>query len=224
MHPAHSIPEAARYLGLPAATLYAWTLGRDYPTADGKRRSAPVIRPADLEHRFLCSLNLVEAHVLSSIRRRHGVTLAVVRRAVEFLRNHFGTPRPLAESRFETDEIDLFVEELGRLVNVSSSGQMAMRDVLALHLRRIERDPRGVPIRLYPFTRSTPDGERDGPVVIDPAVAFGRPVVRRLGVPTAVIAERYKAGEPISALTEDYGARSDEIEEAIRSELELRAA
>jgi uncharacterized protein (DUF433 family) len=39
-----------------------------------------------------------------------------------------------------------------------------------------------------------------------------------------VIAERYKAGESIDALADDYGRSRLEIEEAIRCELEVQAA
>ena len=48
--------------------------------------------------------------------------------------------------------------------------------------------------------------------------------MRRIGVPTAAIAERYKAGDTIEELARDFGAKSNEIEEAIRCELELRTA
>ena len=65
---------------------------------------------------------------------------------------------------------------------------------------------------------------RIGGIVIDPAVASGRPVVRRIGVPTTEIAERHTAGEAVEQLARDYSAAVDEIEKAIRCELELRAA
>ncbi len=45
-----------------------------------------------------------------------------------------------------------------------------------------------------------------------------------MGIPTAIIAERYKAGEAIGALADDYGRPTLEIEEAIRCELYTRAA
>ena len=61
-------------------------------------------------------------------------------------------------------------------------------------------------------------------MVIDPHVSFGRPVITGTGILTAVIAERYKAGEAIAELAEDYGRESLEIEEAIRCELTSRAA
>jgi uncharacterized protein (DUF433 family) len=222
--PAYQIQEAARYLRLPPATLRAWMLGRDYPVREGKRRFEPVIAIADRKHGYLSFTNLVEAHVLSAIRRRHRIPLTKVRNAVKFLRRHFGTQRPLADQQFVTDGIDLFVDRLDMLITASGHGQLAIREVLQLHLKRIERDPRGIPIRLYPFTHAELDSTPSGPVVIDPAMSFGRPIIRRLGVPTAMIAERYKAGEGIDQLVSDYDADRNEIEEAIRCELEVRAA
>jgi uncharacterized protein (DUF433 family) len=55
-------------------------------------------------------------------------------------------------------------------------------------------------------------------------VSFGRPVLAGTGIPTAVIAERYKAGESMDDLADDYGRRRLEIEEAIRCELSVEAA
>ena len=46
----------------------------------------------------------------------------------------------------------------------------------------------------------------------------------RSGIPTAIIAERYKAGESIDDLARDYDRERDEIPEAIRCELHLAAA
>ena len=61
-------------------------------------------------------------------------------------------------------------------------------------------------------------------VVIDPHISYGRPVLVGTGIPTAVVAERYKAGESIDELAEDYSRSRKEIEEAIRCELWLDAA
>jgi uncharacterized protein (DUF433 family) len=41
-------------------------------------------------------------------------------------------------------------------------------------------------------------------------VAFGRPIVRRMGVSTAAIADRIDAGETVSALAEDYDLSREE--------------
>ena len=54
--------------------------------------------------------------------------------------------------------------------------------------------------------------------MIDPRVQFGRPCLRGTGIPTSVIAERYKAGDAISALAKDYDRTPEEIEDALRYE------
>ena len=89
-------------------------------------------------------------------------------------------------------------------------------------LKRIERDQHGIPIKLYPFTRSSID-HAPALVVIDPALSAGRPVITGTGLATEVIAERYKAGESVSDLAKDYERKEEEIEEAIRCELRLAA-
>ena len=84
-------------------------------------------------------------------------------------------------------------------------------------------DPQGLAIRLYPFTRKRhPDEPKL--VVIDPYVSFGRPTLTGSGIATAVIAPRYKAGESVDELADDYGRERLEIEEAIRCELHTEAA
>jgi uncharacterized protein (DUF433 family) len=168
-------------------------------------------------------MNLVEAHVLAAIRRDFNVPLWKVRQALDYLGRHIPSRYPLADERFETNGVDLFVRQAGRLVAVCDSGQLAMREMLERYLKRIERDRHGVPIRLYPFT-TRPDRGAPRPVVIDPRVSFGRPILRGTGISTAIIAERYKAGESMTDLAKDYGRPRTDIEEAIRCELEVEAA
>jgi uncharacterized protein (DUF433 family) len=180
---------------------------------------------------MLSFVNLVELHVLDSIRRQHQVELQSVRKAVSFLKREFKAVHPLADVQMDTNGKDLFVKELGRLVNVSREGQLAMKDVLEQFLQRIDRDPRGLAIRLFPFTRSARvRGESpflsDAPriVSIEPTVAFGRPVIAGSRIPTVEIAERFKAGDSFELLAREYGRPIAEIEEAIRCELAFDAA
>jgi uncharacterized protein (DUF433 family) len=81
----------------------------------------------------------------------------------------------------------------------------------------------GVAARLYPFTRKE---ARDEPraVVIDPRAGFGRPVLVGTGIPTAIVAERFKAGDQPDELAKDYRRDPSEILEAIRCELPSEAA
>jgi len=220
---AYAVVEACHYLLIPRATLRAWVAGRTYPTKAGQQFFRPVIRVPKKRPTMLSFVNLVEAHVLDAIRREHRIPLDRVRAAIDYLRNEFGSDHPLADHRLETDGLDLFVQKYGQLINISRAGQTAMRQLLEAYLRRIDRDAFGAAIRLYPFTRK---GEGDQPrlIVIDPLVSFGRPVLAGSGVPTSIIAERYKAGDSIEELASDYNREPLDIEEAIRCELQLEAA
>jgi uncharacterized protein (DUF433 family) len=219
--PAYNLAEAAYYLGIPVATLRSWVLGRDYEVANGTRRFAPIIEITDRKQKRLSFINLVEAHVLTALRREHAIRLPQVRKAITYLRQRLSSPHPLADQQFVTDGLDLFVEKYGQLINITRDGQLAMRNVLQSFLKRVKRDAKGAPVKLYLFVR----GAVDEPfaVVVDPAVSFGRPVLEGTGIPTEILAQRYKAGDSLDTLADDYGRPKEEIEEAIRYEL-LKAA
>jgi uncharacterized protein (DUF433 family) len=220
--PTYTISEASHYLLIPLATLRSWTVGRFYPVQEGRRHFSPVISVGQTSPVLLSFENLIEAHVLDAIRREYSIPLPKVRSAISYLKKEFGSKHPLIEQRMETDGRDLFVRHFGQLVGASQGGQLTMPLVEA-YLRRIEWDERGFASRLFPFTRKR---QLDEPkvIVIDPRISFGRPVLVGTGVRTAIVAERYKAGESIQELAEDYGRRHLDIEEAIRCELAVEAA
>jgi uncharacterized protein (DUF433 family) len=112
---------------------------------------------------------------------------------------------------------------MGKVINASKEGQIAMREVVEASLKRVDRGPDGSPLVLYPFVADNPSIDRR-PVMFDPAVSFGRLVIVNSGIPTIEVARRYKAGEPMEQLAEDYGRSRDEIEDAVRCELHLAAA
>lgn len=215
---AYGIHEAAHYLSLPAATLRTWVRGRSYDTAAGPQFSEPLIQLPDSGEPLLSFTNLVEAHVLGAIRQRHGVSMQQVRPALLYLEEELGVSHPLAHQEILTDGVHLFVERYGKLVNLSRSGQLAMREMLEAHLQRIEHDAQGLALRLFPFSRGD---SLHAPriVVVDPRIAFGRPVIAGTSVRTEVIASRLKAGESIRDLVDDYGIEAERVEEAIRYEL-----
>ncbi len=216
--PAYTVSEAAHYLAVPAATIRYWSVGRD--------EYEPLIVVPQRSPTLISFFNLAELHVLSAIRREHKVKMPSVRRAIRYLSEHaiarIDRQHPLIGRELETDGLALFIEQYGQLTNISREGQTAMRELIKAALRRIDRDPNGLPIRLYPFTRQ---GIEDDPalVVIDPRLSAGRPVIAGTGLATQIIAERYKLGESIGDLAHDYERPNEEIEEAIRCELAAAA-
>lgn len=215
--PAYFLAEAAHYLHLPTATVRSWALGRRYPTEAGTGVFAPLIAVVDPARGLLSFLNLVELHVISSVRRVHKLKLKAVRRAIDYLRKKFPSEHPLIDRQMLTNGKDLFVEQYGELVNISEQGQLEMKIVLDAFLKRIRRDEKGIPIQLFPFTRPRIETSPEF-IAIDPRVCFGKPCIAGTGIPTRIIAERHEAGDSIALLAEDYGRPTEEIEEALRYE------
>ena len=214
MLPGYSPVEVAHYIAVPVSTVRYWCLGRE--------QNASLIKPAQLSPLLLSFINLVELHVLGAIRRKHRISMPNVRAAIKFVEKKMDISQPLANHRFQTDGVDLFVEHYGQLINASQQGQMVMRAILEEALIRIEWDDRDLPIRLFPYTRkSTSTTSRL--IVIDPTVCGGRAVIDQTRIAVEVVAERFKAGDSIQDLVTDYGCEPEAIQEAIRCELPVAA-
>jgi uncharacterized protein (DUF433 family) len=209
--PMYRLAEAAGLLRVPASTLRSWTKGQDYKVQGKRRRFQPPI-PLDKGQEFLTFYNFVEAFVLSSMRRDHNVELAVVRRSVDFVREQMGEPRPLLTKDFYTDGVSLLVEEWGRLVDASQKGQLAMRDVVATSLKRIDRDARGVVARVYPWRRS-PEEARI--IELDPERALGRAVLIGTGISIDVLRARRRAGDSVKRLAREYSVEESKVAAAV---------
>lgn len=212
--PAYTLAEAARYLKVPDATLRSWVVGRPYPKAGGTGHFQPLIHPPERRPPTLSFWNLVEAHVLRSLRTDHGVSLKALRQALQYAERSLKIDRLLLRKELRTDAGQVFLDRYGQLISLSASGQLAMRKLFEQHLRRVEWDEWKFPIRLYPFV-SSETLTSDMPIAIDAQVAFGRPVIRRVGISTGTIADRIDAGEPVADLSTDYGLSEAEIEQAV---------
>lgn len=146
-----------------------------------------------------------------------------VREALAYTREKLGIERVLLSKDLRTADRNVFLSRIGKLLNVGRGGQEAIAEVFNAYLERIEWDSHESPIRVFPLTR---DDYHGAPrvVTIDPRIAFGRPVVDRRSISTAVIAERFRAGESVNVIAEDYDLEASEVEEALRYEALALAA
>jgi len=213
--PLYGLSEAALYLRLPIKTLEYWAFGRGVVK--------PLIRAASKDPRTLSFMNLLECHMLAAMRSIYDLHLSRIRRAIANLSRN-GLRHPLIEKALYTNRIDLLLNELDGVINISRPrrfGQYEIPEIVKVHLERIEYDKRT--FRFYPFVRErSPDEPKY--IVINPAVGFGKPVVAGTGVSTAVIAARFNARESIPDLAREYGLEEKQVEEAIRWETRAIAA
>lgn len=218
--PAYGIAEAARYLDMPPSTLRSWTIGQTYKYRGEENWFEPVIEIADPERKYLSFFNLFEAYICDALRRDHKISLGQIRSAIKLIETRLDPQgaHPLLDQRFATVGVNLFIDWYGELIGVRNPDQANMRSVLEGYLKRVDRDKFGKVMRLYPFTREPRISDDPRVVVIDPTVMFGRPVIVGTRVATAMVYQRWKAGEGIETLAEDYARPIPDIEEALRCE------
>jgi uncharacterized protein (DUF433 family) len=212
--PNYTMEEGARYTHVPLNTLWYWVIGDS--------GTAPLTTVYSRRPLLLSFKNLVECFVLQSLRNTHGISMKSIRHSVGQLRHEVPSKYPLADYQMSTAKGRVYMEldgDTNMLVNLSSaSGQRAFMDILAPFLRRVERSPKGISEKLFPFTRrehqKAPD-KAPSVVVIDPRIAFGKPVLVDSRISTAFLLSRRRGGTSIANLARDYGRDEAEIEEAI---------
>jgi len=211
--PAYGLPEAAVYLKVPYQTLRYWLTGF-------KARPA-IIEPVEANPVRLSFLNLLECHALAGMRKIYNLKLPRVRSALRMVSEDYPQPHPLIREVFLTDRKDLFIERVGRIINVSQHGQLGL-NFYQIHLERVEVEPQGL-FRFFPFVMQ-PSASEPKSVEINPLIGFGKPVIAGTGISTAIIASRFNARESIADLAGEYECTPQQIEEAIRWERGLPLA
>ena len=202
--PLYGQREAASIVDVSPSTLRRWI---------GPSGNGPLIQVADPQGRRLSFNNVIEAYVLRSLQTKHSVSSAAVRQAVGYAERELGVDRLLLRQELRWSG-DLFLDRLSDLVNLSRTGQFAMKEVLESYLNRVEWDDASdLPSRLFPRVPQAAADTRS--VVVDPRLAFGQPTVTGTGVGTSIIAQRINAGESFDDVARDYGIARRLVEEAV---------
>jgi uncharacterized protein (DUF433 family) len=203
----YSLAELSYFLNIPKPTLHAWSR----TTKLHGKVIEPLIVPADKGHALYSFYNLAEAHILSMTTKFHGLKTVNVRRAMQLLREKslHDLPHPLLSEEFFTDGRHIWLKQLERRIDLSQYGQLGLAPVLDSYLERIERDEAFKPKKIFPI-------KQNGKVVsITPSVSSGRPIIEGTGIPVASIWNRFKAGDPIAYLADDYEISTEQVSGAI---------
>jgi uncharacterized protein (DUF433 family)/DNA-binding transcriptional MerR regulator len=222
----YSVPEAARLTGIAAPSIRRWLFG--YTARDGERHSAR--RPglwtpafADEGERALSFHDLIELRFVDAFRA-HGVSLQAIRVAARHAREMFGTDHPLTCRRFQTDGRSVFATVAKELEGTGEEEslidlvkkQWVFKEVVASALYSgIEYDPSGTnALRWFPVPRSRS-------VVLDPARAFGKPILDRFRVPTDTLYQAFKVEKDIRRVANLYEIPAEAVGAAVRFEERL---
>ena len=167
-------------------------------------------------------LDLMELRVVKALVD-HGLSLQHVRRVATLASMLFKTPYPFASRRIFTDGEQVFASlsrESGdlRLVELSAHHhQLIAGPVVAQYLTELDFNPQSsLAERWWPLGKEVP-------VLLDPRIAFGAPVVARTATRTEIVAGlARRAGVEVAA--DAYRIQSAEVEAALRFETELATA
>jgi uncharacterized protein (DUF433 family) len=223
--PLYTAVEAAHFLGVPSATFGTWAHGyvRTFPgrsvtgdpmlTSFAAGRGAPTIP----------FVGLAEGMVVAAFRKA-GVSMQHLRKAVRVLEQEIGLNHALASRRLYTDGAVVlydYAERSGDVevaaLTVVASQQRVFRDVVEEYLTRIEYGPDDWAARLIsPATRAQV-------IVVDPARSFGQPIFVRGAARVEDVIDRWRAGEHLPDVAEDFGVPFEDVEDYLRVALPAAA-
>jgi uncharacterized protein (DUF433 family) len=211
--PLYGVAQVDRILALTPGTARRWIDGY----ARGQKRYPPVVRVDPTGDDVVTWGEFVETRLLAEYRSA-GVPLIRMRPALDRLRERFHARYPLAFARPYVAGRELVLEvqdqvklEKGLRLVVIRNDQLVLAAPAAHFFNAANfQDETGEVVSLRPLLE-VPE------VVIDPLRQFGEPVVR--SVPTEVIAEQVRAGEPIDAIADLYELSRQQVEAALRYEL-----
>lgn len=214
--PLYTVAEAAHLAGVTRATAHRWLRGYEYRGRDGERTA---VGPVGASQAISPGASFLDLAELVAIRgfRDFGISLQAVRRLADYCADTLGVDRPLVSLAFKVGGRDVFVAEGARLLSVGPArGQHAWAEVLDPFLATLDYGQR--------FARRWwPEGKHT-PILVDPELGFGLPVVAGSGVRTEIILERFRAQDSIAQIADDFSLDPAAVEAAIRFEATRLAA
>ena len=217
--PLYSVTSAARLVGMPPSTLANWARGYEHRFPNRATVvKGPVITTVAAPFAGGPSIpfvGLVEAMVVQAFRRTD-LSLQRIRQALAVLAGQRELHHALASRKLYTDGAEILYDYARdvddgqlRLLTVVRSGQRVFHDIVDAYLQRIhfDHDPWATEI-VVPVT------EREI-LRIRPDVASGDALFMHGGAPLSAVTSRFRAGEPVESIADDYEVPVDDIREAL---------
>lgn len=217
--------DAARIVRVPAASARRWLAGYTYSYKSEKRT-----RPARLGSQvetaegvlLMSFLDLIEVQMAVNLRK-HSIGWRKIESTAAVLRDAWASSNPFALKRFRTDSRGVFAEigkETGdhHLLEIGTNQFVfdALIEQSLLDVLDFRED--GTPWRLWPVGR-------DSQILVDPARAFGRPIVDCHGVPVSTLVAAFAANDnDVGRVSRWFDLPVEAVEAALRYDASARLA
>jgi uncharacterized protein (DUF433 family) len=203
----YSIAEAAQYLGLPYSTLQSWV------SPGAEREPLVTSLPRKGYEASIPFIGFTEAFVLQAARRA-GVPRTRIRPGVEAVKAELGLEHALASKLLYTDGAELLVRYAAEDddLEVARTRQRQLTKTVKDQLLLITYAGDGYAARLQL------PGYGPAEVIVDPAVAFGYPVVKGKGARVQDVLDRFWAGESLREIAYDFDLNEEAVEALLRAQ------
>lgn len=205
--PMYSFSEAAHLAHVSVSTVRNWLLG--YFTERGEVK--PLFN-GNFEEEKACSfLQLIEIVVAAKFRKAEHVKLSRVRDAYDNAKKFFRFEYPFAS--VELKGIGGHIVHVIRVPGISLQSldvleQFTLPGLVQETIEQIEYEG-DLANRWYPIGK-------DIPIVVDPQISAGLPVIDGRGITVEAIYKRFKANQEIAYIEKDYKLEHGIVEKAIR--------
>lgn len=220
----YTFQEAAILTNTSAQDLRRWLKGHSYKSHGSvERMSSAPLWQAELAETGIEGISfhdLLEVRFVNAFRK-HGVNLQTIRLASEHARELFNHPYPFTCNRFQTDGRRIFataLEQSGEteLLDLAKKQYVFTKIIEPSLYRGIEFGRDELASRWYPVKNSKA-------IVLDPAIAFGKPIVTRGHVRTSILYDAVKVEKNKQFVAKLYEVPISAVEAAIRFEEQLAA-
>jgi uncharacterized protein (DUF433 family) len=222
--PLYTVSAAHRLAGVNPSTIRRWLEGYAYDYA-GERRFSPAKVKASagrVEDTLLLNfLDLIE--VQTAARLRHArVGWKAIAEVLSLARSRWSTKHPFAIQRLRSDGRQLFVDAAAtsgsKILHRLGSRQLEFEEVVDPSLfELIDFTEEGEPLRWWLQGRNRR-------IVVDPARAFGQPIIAGRGVPVVALVKAFSTELDANRVARLFGVAAKDVEQAVKFGAHYRLA
>lgn len=206
--PMYSYREVSHLSHVSPSTVRNWLLG--YSTGQGEVK--PLFKGHSEEEKMCSFLQLIEIVVAATFRKTEHVPFQTVRRAYDNARRLYNLEYPFAHMRLEAigGHIVHIIHTPGASSQAIDQPEQYTIPNLVQQIITDQLDfEHELASRWYPIGKKIP-------IVVDPRISAGLPVIKGRGVTVDAIYRRFKANQGIEFIERDFEFEHGIVEEAIR--------
>ena len=209
----YEIPLAARLTQIPESRVRAWTTGY------GKKRKGPLIdsQYEKLGGRYAMGfLDLIEVRFVDKFIEQ-GVKPQTMRLVIENAKKELGVSHPFSVSsqKFKMDKhgkkvfLEMIEQQDRRLLDLTNNHFAMVEIIQQTLLDGVEFDAEGLARRWYPERAKYSD------ILLDPRIAFGKPIIHGHNITTYAVMDAFKAEGNIDAVADWFDIKPALIKQAV---------